>query len=303
MKTSIQSLPLVLGTAQLGMNYGIANKEGKPSRERALEIVAEAWKKGIRFFDTAQAYGESESVLGECLRALGDGTSGNEPAVISKLHPEIRPSDGQAVLRAVGESLKRLRIKTLWGLMLHRESWLEGATGLFEEVADRLKREGKIRFFGISVYSPEMASKALNTPGIDLVQVPFNIFDQRALRQGIFESARKKNKTIFVRSVYLQGLLLLDPEDLPRHMLFSKSALSLLRETARKGQLSPKVLALSYVVQNAGEALIVIGAEEPSQVTENVDLLKKAQQVSLWDLAFLAQEDPKLINPAAWSAS
>jgi aryl-alcohol dehydrogenase-like predicted oxidoreductase len=300
---SIQSLPLVLGTAQLGMNYGIANKEGKPSREKALEIVAEAWDKGIRFFDTAQAYGESESILGECLRALGDGTSGDEPAVISKLHPEVRPSDEQAVLRAVGESLERLKIKTLWGLMLHRESWLEGASSALESVADHLKREGKIKFFGISVYSPEMASKALNTTGIDLVQMPFNVFDQRALRQGIFESAKKKNKTLFVRSVYLQGLLLLDPEDLPRHMLFSRKALSLFRETARKENLSPKLLALSYVVRNAGGALIVIGAEVPSQVTENVDLLKKAQQVSLPDLAILGQEDPKLINPAAWVAS
>lgn len=303
MKASIQGLPLVLGTAQLGMNYGIANKEGKPSRERALEIVAEAWEKGIRFFDTAQAYGESESVLGECLGQLCGGSSGNEPAVISKLHPEIRPSDEQAVLRAVRESLERLRIKTLWGLLLHRESWLEGATEPLERVADRLKREGKIKFFGVSVYSPEMAAKALNTAGIDLVQVPFNLFDQRALRQGVFDSARKKNKRIFVRSVYLQGLLLLDPKDLPFHMLFSRKALNLLREAARKENLSPKLLALSYVVQNAGGALIVIGAEEPSQVKDNVDLLKKAQQVSLPDLEFLAQEDPKLINPAAWSAS
>jgi aryl-alcohol dehydrogenase-like predicted oxidoreductase len=203
----------------------------------------------------------------------------------------------------VGESLERLRIKTLWGLLLHRESWLEGATEPAERVADCLKREGKIKFFGISVYSPQMAAKALNTAGIDLVQVPFNVFDQRAVRQGIFESARKKSKKIFVRSVYLQGLLLLDPNDLPSHMIFSRNALNLFREAARKENLSPKLLALSYVVQNAGGALIVIGAEAPSQVEENVDLLKKAQQVSLPDLAFLGQEDAKLLNPAAWSAS
>jgi len=303
LKAPIQSLPLVLGTAQLGLNYGIANKEGKPSQERAKDIVAEAWEQGIRFFDTAQAYGESESVLGECLVGLGNGTSGNEPAVISKLHPEIGPSDEQSVLRAVGESLERLRIKMLWGLLLHRESWLEGATEPLERVADRLKREGKIKFFGISVYSPEMAAKALNAAGIDLVQVPFNVVDQRALRQGIFESAKKNNKRIFVRSVYLQGLLLLDPNDLPFNMLFSRSALSLFHEAARRANLSPKLLALSYVVQNAGGSLIVIGAEEPSQVKDNVDLLKKAQQVALPDLKFLGQEDPKLINPAAWSAS
>ena len=301
--TGIGSLPLALGTAQLGFPYGVANRSGKPDVNRAKAIVALAWKEGIRFFDTAQAYGESESVLGECLGGLGDGTPGNEPAVISKLHPEIRPSDEGAVIRAVGESLERLRIKTLWGLLLHRESWLEGATEPLGRVAGRLKREGRIKYFGASVYSPDMASKAINTAGIDLVQFPFNVFDQRALRQGIFESAIRKNKRIFVRSIYLQGLLLLDPNELPSHMLFSRNALTLFREAARKESLSPTLLALAYVVQKAREAILVIGSEEPSQVKANVGLLKDAQRVSLPDLGFLGQEDEKLINPAAWPVS
>jgi aryl-alcohol dehydrogenase-like predicted oxidoreductase len=188
-------------------------------------------------------------------------------------------------------------------LLLHRESWLEGPWEPIEKVADRLKREGKIQFFGVSVYSAEMALKALDMAAVDLLQVPFNVFDQRALRQGVFEAAKRKNKRIFVRSIYLQGLLLLDPKDIPSSMSFSHDALTVFREAARTEKLSPKLLALAYVVQNAKEAHLVIGAEEPSQVKDNVDLLKKAQQVSLPDLRFLSQEDPKLINPAAWSAS
>jgi aryl-alcohol dehydrogenase-like predicted oxidoreductase len=86
-------------------------------------------------------------------------------------------------------------------------------------------------------------------------------------------------------------------------MSFSNDALTVFREAARTEKLSPKLLALAYVVQNAKEAHFVIGAEDPSQVKDNVDLLKKAQQVSLPDMSFLSQEDPKLINPAAWSAS
>lgn len=62
---------LVLGTAQLGMSYGIANKTGLPDLATATAIVQTAWESGICEFDTAQAYGKSEQVLSQALSELG----------------------------------------------------------------------------------------------------------------------------------------------------------------------------------------------------------------------------------------
>jgi aryl-alcohol dehydrogenase-like predicted oxidoreductase len=293
-------LPLVLGTAQLGLDYGVANRSGKPGLKKAGEIVSLAWAQGIRFFDTAQAYGESETVLGHCLAALADSEGEENLRVVTKLHPEVDPLDGGAVLAAVEASVKRIKVKSLWGFLLHREGLLEKGAESLRKVADLLKKERMIQFFGISVYTPEKAIVALNTDGIDLVQLPFNILDQRALRWGIFDLAKERNKIVFIRSVYLQGLLLIDPEHLPIGMSFAKDALMRFHRAARDCCISPKLLALSYVVLRARGALLVIGAEEPFQAKENVNLYRQAEGLALPDLGFLSEEDPKLINPALW---
>jgi spore coat polysaccharide biosynthesis protein SpsF len=67
------------------MQYGIANVRGKPTEGEALEIVNAAWTHGMRFFDTAQAYGDSKKVLGRAFRSLGFA---DQVKVVSKLSPE-----------------------------------------------------------------------------------------------------------------------------------------------------------------------------------------------------------------------
>ena len=79
-------MQLCLGTVQQGMAYGINNPYGKPSRETSLQIFHEAVQKGITTFDTAQAYGDAEELLGEYLRTYGNT---KEIKVISKLQPNI----------------------------------------------------------------------------------------------------------------------------------------------------------------------------------------------------------------------
>ena len=103
---------LALGTAQLGMPYGIANRTGKPDLAAARSIVDTAWDAGIRYFDTAQAYGDSESVLGQALE-------NRDAAIITKLPPKL-----ENVSQHLRESLRRLGRATIWGVLLHREEHL-----------------------------------------------------------------------------------------------------------------------------------------------------------------------------------
>ena len=93
-----QSSRLVLGTAQLGMHYGIANKTGQPDMLAVKSMITGAWEGGVREFDTGQAYGESESVLGKALNALGIT---REARVISKFDPTVDHHDSTAMRRSV----------------------------------------------------------------------------------------------------------------------------------------------------------------------------------------------------------
>lgn len=302
MNSSIQNpLPLVLGTAQLGMDYGIANRIGKPSFDNAIEMVATAWELGIRMFDTARAYGNSEEILGGCFQELGLNSGKPQPAVISKLDPSIDLLNRQAILRQVDDSLKKLRLESLWGLLLHRESLLEGAVGLFEGIILELKRTHGVKFFGASLYSIEKAFKALEMDEIDLIQMPFNVFDQRASDAGLFRLAGEKGKKIFVRSIYLQGLLLLDLEQIPAKLDFAFEKLKRFSSVADRLEIPRKTLALAYVAQKAQGCHLVIGAESASQVRENVISYQKAAHLGIPDLGFLSSKDPRLINPTLWN--
>ena len=292
---------MVLGTVQLGLDYGIANQKGKPAFKEAFEIVDTARMEGIKFFDTAQAYGESEKILGLCFGEMRKKVSGFNPCVITKLRPDIDPTEISTVLREIDASLKRLGIEKLWGFMLHRESWLDMGRKTLSKAILEIKSEERFAHFGISIYSPEKAVEALHTDGIDIIQLPFNVFDQRVLDSKIFPLADKMGKRVFIRSIYLQGLLLMAPSHLPSRMARFREDLERYRTMIGPRDVSRKLAALAFVVRNAPKAFFVLGAETPEQVAENASLYRKALETTLPDLNSLARHDPQLINPSLWN--
>ncbi|MDO9028146.1 MAG: aldo/keto reductase, partial [Candidatus Roizmanbacteria bacterium] len=183
------SCPLVLGTAQLGFHYGIANKTGQPDQATATAIVQEAWKNGIREFDTAQVYGNSEVVLGKALSELGIA---REARVISKFNPALDHLSAVAMSDALNESLRRLGVPYLFGMMLHKEEILSLWDKGLAEILHELVLSGRIKHIGVSVYSPDKAIQALNTDVVDMVQLPANILDRRFEKAGVLQLANEK---------------------------------------------------------------------------------------------------------------
>ncbi len=291
---------LVLGTVQLGMPYGIANRTGQPSIHHAQEMIRAAWDAGVRFFDTAQAYGESEAVLGECLRKCRQEGADAEPRVITKLHPALSPFDLKGIRYNVDKSLERLGVPALYGLMIHREEWLDVLGEGLESLALSLQEYGKIRHFGISVYSLERAFQALQTEAIDLIQVPFNVLDQRFLRSGFFSEAEKLGKKTFIRSIYLQGLLLMPPSSLPSSMAYAGAGLERFHMALTSLNVSPQLAAFVFVRCEAPRAFYVVGAETVEQVFDNIDIYRLSEGMELPDMTFLGVSDLKVINPALW---
>lgn len=300
-ETRSPELPLALGTAQLGMPYGVANRSGQPDAAEARAIVAAAWRAGVRWFDTAEAYGESEEVVGRCLRELGVAA---EARVVGKLHPETPPAAAGEIRARVEASFATLGVPRLAGLLLHREELLESWDGCLGETLLALRDGGRVARLGVSVYGVDAARRALDEPAMEILQLPLNVFDRRMHRSGVLERAARQGRRVFVRSVYLQGLALMDPEKLPAGMELARDAVVAYRAFCRERGVDRRAFALAYVRQRAPRACLVVGAESRAQVEENARLLRQAAEVDVeaWDRRW-PEDRPELVNPARWPAA
>jgi aryl-alcohol dehydrogenase-like predicted oxidoreductase len=278
------------------MSYGIANRSGRPSYAVASGIVNAAYDAGVRCFDTARRYGDAESVLGAVFRDLGIADS---VQIVTKLACDLRSPGG--VARDIELSLERLGVDRLSALLLHEEEaldwWHEGVGS--ELVA--AKSDGRIAQVGVSVYSVSRALQALSMAEIDCIQVPSNVFDRRMYRAGVFDLGRKAGKTVFIRSVYLQGLALADGNGL--NVPGAREACIAYSAFCRKHGLAPAQFAIDYVLRHAPASLLVIGAETVEQLAGTLDALS-AGGVSPglhgeWDDIW-PQDHEQLVDPRRW---
>ena len=288
---------LVLGTVQLGMPYGINNKIGKPNFNSACDIIKTAFDQGIRRFDTAQAYGDSEEVLGRVFNKL---KLGPQVKVYSKLHPELDLRDENAIQQSVENSLRKLKVDRLEGLLLHHEDgirfWDEGLGGALR----KLVAKGKVKWIGTSFYTPQKALDALDIDGIDIIQVPANILDRRFENAGVFIKAQGLDKKVFVRSVFLQGLLLMPLDCVPALMQDVLSYLERLEQLACDMKLSRQELVLGYAAQRWPGSSVLFGADSGKQVIDNVRSFSSDIFVKV-DENIFENVPENVLNPALWT--
>lgn len=295
-----QKTKLVLGTVQLGMDYGIANRTGMPDQGTAELVIRKALEGGIDVFDTAQAYGGSEKVLGKILGKLGAAT---RVRLISKLAPSLDHENLDELNAALERSLRNLDVEELYGLMLHDfgkfSAW---NNGLGEFLTDGKKR-GVFRHIGVSVYSPDQALEALDHSDITMVQVPSNVLDRRFENAGVFELAKKTGKELYIRSIYLQGLLFLDEERTPAGLKSALVYIEKLNELAGSFGLSVQEFCMAYARLAYGDQYIVVGAETPRQVRENIATYLKDYSSEIVESVRGAFKDveERILNPSQWN--
>jgi pseudaminic acid cytidylyltransferase len=294
---------IVLGTAQLGLTYGIANRMGKPNAQEASCLLCAAWDGGIRLYDTAQAYGDSECILGDFFA----GSCGfSDVRFISKLQPNVDTRDPQAIRQHVEESLCRLKTNHLWCLLLHREQHLDEWNGPLGQVLRSLHEEGVVSNLGVSVYSPEYARRVLLDPVMSVVGIPAGVFDRRMARAGIAQLARESNKIIMVRSIFLQGLALMQPSQVPLSVPHGREAVSTFNRFCEEHGLNPRDFAYDYVRSSYPDAFVIIGAETSEQVALNCKLAERSgasrELIEAWDRAWPDDIDG-LYDPSKWQGT
>ena len=286
----------VLGTAQLGMDYGIANVCGQPSEKLACEIVKTALGYGVNCFDTAQAYGNSEVALGRALRYCG---AGPDIKIVSKLSPKLQPTDSKAVEESIEASCQNLGVDQLWCLMLHRADWLDVWDEGLGQVLSDVVRRGFIKYLGVSTYWPNEARGALENSDIQIIQVPCNAWDQRMKAAGVFELAKGLNKLCLVRSIYLQGLLIMSTEEVRKKLPKATEVSQQWHKLAEGYNLRPLELAIGFA--KSLRQPLVVGVDNTAQIIENFSLFEKVElPEKIIENTRLQVDDEDIIIPSRW---
>ena len=293
---------LALGTAQLGQPYGIANRTGQPDEKTADAILDAARRAGIRYVDTAQAYGESEAIIGRYLGGAVDAVAA-EMRVITKLRPDLDLTRVDEVQASLESSWARLGHRPVFGVLLHREELLQSWGGGLRETLHEWQARGRIQHLGVSVSSEDGMARAIEAPDVEIIQAPLSPLDRRMQRTGLVARAEASGKRLFARSVFLQGLIALEPRDAVSRLPLAADSVRSLAAFCARHHIDRREFAIGYARHFAPGALIVIGAETPSQVEGNCGMLKRsgnhARLYEAWDREW-PSDDPELVNPSRW---
>lgn len=279
-------MKFALGTVQFGLNYGINNSKGKPSREEVFKILDYAYENGVKELDTADTYGDALEVIGEWQSSR-------------KLNFEIMSKlvlDNNEFISRFNENLRRLNVSNLFGIYFHRFNDFKSFKQW--EIIHSLKSSKTLRYFGVSVYGNEELSEVVAHPEVDVIQVPFNLFDQGEEKRSLLCEAKKNGKLIYIRSVYLQGLMFKSPSDLSGNLIGFREKIEQLNLLKKENSLSIEEMALHFCKSLEFIDKIIMGVDGLNQLKTNIEIYGKS--IPILDYSILNFENSFLLNPSNW---
>lgn len=295
-------MELCLGTVQFGMDYGIKGQK-QPSVEQAIDMLDYATQNGINTIDTANAYGSAEDVVGAFLEKKT--IARDKLFIVSKFRPNLLDDVGQdkyyEIMRNnLENTLSRLHTDYLNSYLLHSARYI-----FDDEIIDtlnRLKADGLAERVGVSVYEPEEAKKCIERPNVDFMQLPYSIFDQRMEKAGVFEYAKNNNIQIHSRSAFIQGLILMEEDEIPPFLSKAKPIVRKISLLCNRHGISRIALAMNYVKQQSRISHLVFGVDNIEQLRENIKLFEEDISVAVVD--DIAKEfrniEADIVMPSFW---
>lgn len=280
---------IALGSAQFGLDYGVNNRRGMVSAGEVGSILENAWNYGIDTLDTAHAYGQSETRLGELLEQ-------NELPykIITKLDPALE------VEESFRDSLRRLRKQKVHGYLIHNYKHYENKPEVWERLRE-LSTNGRVDRVGFSLYYPrELESLMAASVDFDIVQVPFSIFDRRFAPY--FAMLKRMKVEIYVRSVFLQGLVFMNPSEVPSYLADAAEKLRSLRDLVASSGASTAAVCLQFALSRPEINKIVIGVDSLENLLDNLAAAsgKVLTPEITQKLDALAIDDERVIVPSKW---
>lgn len=296
----LAKLRLSLGTAALGMPYGIANPTTGMNGPKATRILDTAWRLGVHTIDTAPGYGSAEERIGSWIKQTG-----HRPELISKLSPVPAATSNivQTTYTSIEQSAAALGVTSIDGYLTHNADDF-----VRREVLDALlmaKSNRLLRRIGISAYEPEQVFAALETGHLDLVQLPLNLVDRRMLTSGAIAACKSQGVIVHARSIFLQGVLLMNGSELPHHVRSLQPIINWLQRVSSGMDCSVPSLLLRFVLSRNDIDVAVVGVYTEEQLVEHIhaahsDITLGDDQLSIID-EMISDLRMQTIDPRTWS--
>jgi aryl-alcohol dehydrogenase-like predicted oxidoreductase len=285
-----------LGTVQFGLDYGVSNSAGQVPVTEAAAILEFARRTGVDLLDTAPAYGSAEVVLGQLLRR-GDSFS-----IVTKTSPLAATTIGDEELARVrsvfDHSLRAMGRQSVAGLLVHQADDLlkPGGDRLFD-LLQGWRSNGKVGKIGVSVYDRPQIERLFELYPLDLVQLPLNVFDQRLATDGTLKKLADAGVEIHARSVFLQGLVLMEEDALPQFFAPWHEKFGAFRQAVRAAGTTPLEAALSFVKQLPTVAVALIGVQSVEHFRQCLEAYE-ADVMLDWERFVI--DDAAAVDPRRW---
>lgn len=285
---------LILGSVQFGLSYGISNSAGQPSRDTVFETLDTAWDCGIRILDSAQAYGQANSIISDYHQCQE-----KRFFIINKImrHPE----DPEKVLSSLSREMDMLKIDKFHCIMIHHARSVPHSLtdSFFEILKDRFTN-----LVGLSIETPDEYHMLKNRFSFNIVQLPLNIFNQKFIHDSFLEELKKNHVEIHARSAFLQGLALGNPALSPAYLESLVSKVRRFQQDCELHEISTAAACLLYILEKETVDHIVTGAQNPHQLEEIVSSLQESykfkQQEKRLPWKNYACDNFDLVHPSCW---
>ena len=284
---------IAIGSAQFGLDYGIANINGKVSFDEVKKIITYAQLYQVSTIDTAISYGDSEVSMGK----IGV----NEWKIVTKLPkiPETCESVDSWISDNIQKSLSRLNVTKIEAILLHNPMQLLGKNGV--EIWSSLRHHqslGIVNKVGFSIYDPIELDKLYFQFKPDVVQFPYNVLDRRIETSKWLRRLRNDKVETHARSVFLQGLLLMNKNNRPKKFSQWEDIWLLWDNFLSKKNITAMHACIGFVLLNKNIDKIVVGVDSKNQLQEILDFDNNI--ICLDDFVRLTSNDVDLINPSRW---
>jgi aryl-alcohol dehydrogenase-like predicted oxidoreductase len=289
---------LGLGTVQFGVDYGVSNRAGRPDEREVAAILARISRAGVGYLDTAPAYGEAELLIGRHL------PPGHRLRIVTKApaitDATVTARHGRQVLDSLAASLDRLKVSAVHGFLVHQSENLAGKG--WQHLVDALleaRARGWTKRIGASVYNSDQLALVESRFSPELVQLPLNVLDRRPITSGLLPRLKAAGVEIHARSVFLQGLLLMRPDELPEFFAPLRQTIVRLRETWQRRGLSALGGCLAFAFRQPEIDAVIVGVNRVQEL-EQIEAVVASLPDGDTDIALDQPIDPAYLDPSRW---
>jgi uncharacterized protein len=282
---------LILGTVQFGLDYGINNPAGKPTKEQVFQIFEQAAKAGVSVLDTADVYGNASELIGEFFASSSTRFD---------INTKFKAEEGKSITEQLHNSLQLLNTDKVNVYFYHRFDEMVNFPETLVELG-KLKSQNLINKIGVSVYGNDELEIAVNTPAIDAIQLPFNLLDNYSQRGELLKQAKQKGKEIQVRSVFLQGLFFKELNSYPEYLSPLKPYVQTIQQIGTDSNTGMEALALAYALSQPEIDNVLIGVDTLEQLNTNLSYANTTLSAeSISQINAIKVAETELLYPKNW---